>query len=138
MHPPAPSADDLARHPVVVQAIEEAWSDSRPTDPGNRHEEGGWIYLVTTVRAGRGRNDLIDLINPPLLPGAVIVGKFHTHPNPSLEGWEPGPSPDDIMVDEMHGVPDLIRADDGLHLSGPDRRRGGLGGNPRFPNEGDE
>jgi hypothetical protein len=144
MNQTAPSAEELARHPAVRQAIEEAWSDSRTEDPGNRHEEGGWIYLdtttgeITTVRAGRGRNDLVDLRNPPLLPGTVIVGKFHTHPNPSAEGWEPGPSPDDIMVDEVHGVPDLIRADDGLHVSGPDRRRGGLGGNPRFPNEGDE
>jgi len=30
-------------------------------------------------------------------------------------------------------MPDLIRADDGNHVSGPDSRRGGLGGGAGFP-----
>jgi hypothetical protein len=63
----------------------------------------------------------------------VVVGKFHTHPNPTLEGWDPGPSIADQRVDALHGVPDLIRADDGVYHSGPDSRRGGLGGNAGFP-----
>jgi hypothetical protein len=36
-------------------------------------------------------------------------------------------------VDALHGVPDLIRADDGIHLSGPDSRRDGLTGDGGFP-----
>jgi hypothetical protein len=63
----------------------------------------------------------------------VVVGKFHTHPNPTAEGWDPGPSPGDQQVDAIHGVPDLIRAEDGIHVSGPDSRRGGLGGGPGYP-----
>ena len=37
------------------------------------------------------------------------------------------------VIDERHGVLDLIRADDGIHLSGPESRRGGLTGGPGFP-----
>ncbi|PWU10185.1 MAG: hypothetical protein C5B50_25995 [Verrucomicrobia bacterium] len=63
----------------------------------------------------------------------MVVGKFHTHPNPTAEGWEPGPSAADLYVDEMHGVPDLIRADNGIYASGPTSRRGGLAGGSGFP-----
>jgi len=62
-----------------------------------------------------------------------VVGKFHTHPNPSSEGWNPGPSAADRAIDKRHGVPDLIRADDGIHFSGPERRRGGSAGEPGYP-----
>jgi hypothetical protein len=31
------------------------------------------------------------------------------------------------------GVPCIIRAEDGIHTTGPDSRRGGLTGNPGFP-----
>jgi len=65
--------------------------------------------------------------------GHIVVGVFHTHPNPSGEGWEPGPSEADCYADERDGVPDLIRADNGIHVSGPESRRGGLGGGPGFP-----
>lgn len=135
----APSADQLRQHPVVQAALEAAWVDSIPDDPLRRHEEGGWVYLdpdtgeVTVVRAPAGRTASIDLNNPPELPGRFLVGKFHTHPNPTAEGWDPGPSAGDVRVDAIHGVPDLIRADDGVHHSGPARRRGGLVGNPGYP-----
>jgi hypothetical protein len=139
MDPEAPSAAELAANPVVRDAIEAAWTDSLPGDPALRHEEGGWIYLnpttnqITVVRAPPGRQAAINLNNPPEVTGSVVVGKFHTHPNPTAEGWDPGPSAGDTMVDAIHGVPDLIRADDGVHHSGPDRRRGGLTGNPGYP-----
>jgi hypothetical protein len=125
--------------PIVRQALEQAWTDSLADDPTRRHEEGGWIYQdlatgeVLVRRAPSGVRAEIRLANPPVVDGSVVVGKFHTHPNPTAEGWTPGPSPSDIMVDARHGVPDLIRADDGTHYSGPDRRRGGLGGNPGYP-----
>lgn len=63
----------------------------------------------------------------------MVVGKFHTHPNPTSEGWDPGPSGADKKVDAVHGVPDLIVADDGIHASGPDSRRGGMCGGDGFP-----
>jgi len=99
-----PTASDLQRHPVVRRALEEAWKDSRPDVPEERHEEGGWI-----------------------------VAKFHTHPNPSSEGWMTRPSASDRAIDARHGVPDLILADDGIHVSGPEIRRGGLTGGPGYP-----
>ena len=135
----APSAADLLNNPVVQTAMDQAWADSQVGDPANRHEEGGWIYMdpatgrITVVRAPVGQQASISLANPPAVPGSVLVGKFHTHPNPTAEGWDPGPSGPDQQVDARHGVPDLIRADDGNHVSGPYSRRGGLGGGPTFP-----
>jgi hypothetical protein len=135
----APTAADLLNHPMVRQAIEEAWRDSLPDEPMNRHEEGGWIYLETTTgeiqirRAAPGRQAEVILENPPEIRGAVIVGVFHTHPNPTAEGWDGGPSEADRRADDRDGIPDLIRADDGIHVSGPESRRGGLDGGPGYP-----
>ncbi|HLQ46223.1 MAG TPA: hypothetical protein VK137_15885 [Planctomycetaceae bacterium] len=135
----APTANELAASPFVVHALNLAWLQSQPDDPNFRHEEGGWIYLnlttgeMTTLRATRGGQASVNLSHPPHFTGAVVVGKFHTHPNPSWEGWEPGPSASDDIVNERDGVPDLIRADDGIYFSGPERRRGGLWGEPGFP-----
>jgi hypothetical protein len=134
-----PTAAELLADPVVSQALEQAWLDSETGDPTRRHEEGGWIYLDTATgalsmrRAASGRRSAIDLQNPDLVDGCVVVGKFHTHPNPTSEGWNPGPSPSDRRVDALDGVPDLIRADDGVYVSGPDSRRGGLVGGPGYP-----
>lgn len=135
----APTATELLNDPTVKEALEEAWADSMPDDSQQRHEEGGWIYLdpgtgkITVRRTMAGTQALLDLSNPPIIAGSVVVGKFHTHPNPSADGWESGPSADDLQVDRFHGVPDLIRADDGVHFSGPDQRRGGLLGGPGYP-----
>lgn len=135
----APTAAELLRHPVVRRALSLAWEDSEPDDPARRHEEGGWIYMdaaageISVRRQTPGRQASIDLSRPPILPGSVVVGKFHTHPNPTSEGWSSGPSRGDLKVDALHGVPDLIRADDGVHVSGPESRRGGLTGGPGFP-----
>jgi hypothetical protein len=134
-----PTATELLADLVVLRALDEAWTDSLADDPVQRHEEGGWIYLDTTTgallirRAARGRTSTIDLTNPPTSPGTVVVGKFHTHPNPTAEAWDPEPSAQDQIVDNRHGVPDLIRADDGIHLSGPAERRNGLAGGPGYP-----
>ena len=135
----SPTASQLQNAPVVMQALAEAWIDSQADDPAQRHEEGGWIYMdlstgdLTIRRAARGVAAAIDLSNPPLLPGLIVVGKFHTHPQPTAEGWNPRPSPGDQRVDDLHGVPDLIQADDGIYLSGPASRRGGLTGGPGYP-----
>lgn len=88
---------------------------------------------IMTRRARAGGQAAIDLSDPPILDDCLVVGKFHTHPNPSSEGWNPGPSVSDRAIDASHGVPDLIKADDAIHLSGLDRRRGGLVGETGYP-----
>jgi hypothetical protein len=135
----APTAGELQGDPTVRHVLDQAWKDSLPDDPARRHEEGGWIYMdiatgeIAVRRQVPGRQASIDLSRPPLLPGSVMVGKFHTHPNPASDGWALGPSRRDLQVDSRHGVPDLIRAEDGVHVSGPESRRGGLDGGPGFP-----
>jgi len=84
-------------------------------------------------RAPRGAQAFIDLSTPPIVPDAVIAATFHTHPNPSSEGWESGPSVGDERSAWFLGVPCLIRADDGVHVTGPNSRRGGLAGGPGYP-----
>lgn len=92
----APTAAELLKNPIVRQALEQAWTDSLPDNAANRHEEGGWIYMeilsgeVKVRRAPSGAEAAIDLRQPPTFDGSVIVGKFHTHPNPTAGGWEPG------------------------------------------------
>jgi hypothetical protein len=135
----APTAAELLHETVVQQALEQAWNDSLPDDPAQRHEEGGWIYMDTAIgnvlvrRAAAGSQATLDLSTPPVVPGAVVVATYHTHPNPSDEGWEPGPSTADTQSAWLFGVPCLIRADDGVHTTGSASRRGGLTGGPGFP-----
>jgi len=135
----APSIDELQQAPAVLQALEQAWLDSLSGIPAERHEEGGWIYLhlmtgeLTAARAPRGLQAELEIGSPPLFPDCVIVATFHTHPNPTSEGWDPGPSDTDQEVLAHLGVPGLIRADNGVHTAGPDSRRGGLAGGPGFP-----
>lgn len=89
----APSARELLDRPEVQQALEVAWVDSNSETPERRHEEGGRIFMNVTTgeimvrRAARGAESWIDLNDPPSLAGCVVVGKFHTHPNPTHEGW---------------------------------------------------
>ncbi|MBW3597318.1 MAG: hypothetical protein KY475_08590 [Planctomycetes bacterium] len=135
----APTADELLREPAVQEALEQAWIDSLADDPLRRHEEGGWVYLNTTTgsigirRAPVGGQAFLDLSSPPILPDAVVVATFHTHPNPSAEGWESGPSTADTQSAWGFGVPCIIRADDGIHTTGPNSRRGGLTGGRGYP-----
>ena len=139
MNPVAPAAAELLQNPVVTAALDAAWNDSLPGDPQQRHEEGGWVYcdpnsgMISIMRAAPGRRRSINLSHPPELAGCVVIGKFHTHPNPSAEGWDPAPSEQDELIDDRHGVPDLIRSDQGVFVSGPSSRRGGLGGPPGYP-----
>jgi hypothetical protein len=134
----APTAAELLQDPTVLQALEQAWLDSSPDDP-TRHEEGGWVYANTTTgaisvrRATAGVRASLDLNTPPVVSGSVVVATYHTHPNPSSEGWETGPSSADTASAFLFGVPCLIRAEDGIHVTGPSSRRGGLSGNPGYP-----
>jgi hypothetical protein len=135
----APTAVDLLAEPIVQQALEQAWIDSLSGDSATRHEEGGWIYedftsgTIAIRRAVRGSRATLDLSVPPEVAGSVVVATFHTHPNPSAEGWETGPSPADTHSAMLFGVPCLIRADDGIHTTGPASRRGGHAGGPGYP-----
>lgn len=134
----APTGADLSTNSTVTAALEAAWNDSQASDPTHRHEEGGWIYMDTTTgvisirRATAGAQAGINLNSPPTVSGSVVVGDFHTHPNPTSEGWEPGPSGADTRLENARGVPGIIRADDGLHVYGPNSRAS-LSGNPGFP-----
>lgn len=135
----APTAEELLADPVVQSALEAAWKDSLADDPLRRHEEGGWIYCEVATRrisVRRVKSALranIVLASPPKLFGHVVVGMFHTHPNPASEGWNTGPSPSDRQIADTFGVPNLIRAEDGDHWAGPTSRRGGLTGWAGFP-----
>ena len=135
----APTVADLLKGPVMQQALADAWTDSLPGDPLQRHEEGGWIYMDTATggivirRAPAGTQALLDLQAPVIVPGCVVVASFHTHPNPSAEGWMSGPSPADTHSAWLFGVPCIIRADDGDHSTGPTSRRGGLTGGLGYP-----
>jgi hypothetical protein len=133
-----PTATELLKEPIV-EALEQAWIDSMAADPGQRHEEGGWVYMdettgtITVQRAQAGERAGLDLISPVVVLGSVVVATFHTHPNPAAEGWNTGPSGSDTQSAWILGVPCLIRAEDGIHTTGPDARRGGLLGGPGFP-----
>ena len=134
-----PTALELLECSEVIQALDQAWADSQVNNPTDRHEEGGWIYLdlstgvIVTRRAPAGTRSRLSLANPPLLRNHVIVGTFHTHPNPASEGWETGPSIQDEQGANYSGVPWLIRAEDGDYSAGPVSRRGGLAGSPSYP-----
>ncbi len=134
-----PTASELLADPGVMQAMDEAWVDSQGNDPDDRHEEGGWIYMdlttaaIVTRRAPTGTRSRLSLANPPVLPNHLIVGTFHTHPHPASEGWATEPSTQDALAARHTGVPWLIRAEDDDHCTGPDSRRGGIGGGAGYP-----
>ena len=134
-----PTAVELLRHSQVILAISDAWAESLADNPTDRHEEGGWIYMdlstggIECRRAPSGTRSRLSLASPPHLPNHIIVGTFHTHPNPASDGWETGPSTQDERAANYSGVPWLICAEDGHHVTGPVSRRGGLTGGPGFP-----
>ena len=136
--PCPPTGRQLARNPVVRSALNNAFHDSR-YGTGNAHEEGGWIYMVTTtgnisvIRAQAGSSAGISLRNPPNVSGSIIVGDFHTHPHPTgspMPGggvWDWRPDGVDIAHELLRGVPGVVRSDHGIIPYGPNRR----GSDPR-------
>ena len=119
-----PHVNELIERQEVLAAIEQAWIESKPDDLAERHEVGGWIYFnpVTGEIAIRtttsGKQTKINLGNPLAIADFVLVAAYHTHPNPSDEGWLTGPSPKDFLVQRRLGVPGIIRAEDGIHVFG--------------------
>ncbi len=85
-----------------------AWTQNRyaPTcdSPGPSDTGGAWNYA-----AAAGRQPEVNVADPAHVSGHIVVGVFHTRPNPSQEGWELGPSEADRYADDRDGVRDLIR-----------------------------
>ena len=135
----ARTADESRSHPVVVAAFAAAWADSFPDDPALRHEEGGYIYMNPTTgevvirRALPGRLDLIDLSFPPKVPGAYLVATYHTPAIPPHGTILAEPSTDDRKLAAESGVPWFVVSHEGVFVTGPDRRVGGLSGPNGYP-----
>jgi hypothetical protein len=136
----APTADELRANPVVQTAFAVAWVDSFSDDPAMRHEEGGYIYLNPTTgdvvvrRALPGDHESILLSNPPVVPGAYLVATYHTHPNPPSRVWTAEPSAEDRYHALDSGVPWFVISHEGVFVTGPQQRVGGLSGPPGYPN----
>ena len=132
----APTFDELRKHPVVVEAINAAWSAS---DVGTRdlvtepHEEGGWVFMnlidgsLSTARAKAEGTDFIRVEPPPDVDNSVLVAIFHTHPH---LGRAAKPSRPDLVQDQRRGVPNLVAGNTGsdptkfqIYLSGPPARK---------------
>ena len=120
-----PTGQQLLANKEVRRALSAAWKASNYGQT-NPREQGGWIYMQNGRIRTLHQNTIftsqaeIDLNNPPqhLMPGPII-GWFHTHPNPTSQGWTPGPSPDDIDFANNHGLPGLVRSDHGDYTFGP-------------------
>jgi hypothetical protein len=74
-------------------------------------KKGGWIYfnstleIIETRRASAGGTANLDLCDPSIIDGTFVVATFHTHPNPTSEGWDDGPSDSDTSSAWLLGVP---------------------------------
>lgn len=135
----APTAAELEAHPVVRAAFRAAWADSFPDDATLRHEEGGYIYANPTTgeiavrRTLPGHRKYLNLNNPPELVGYFLIATYHTHPTLIADGGDPDPSRDDVYWAFDSGVPWFIVSELGVVSVGPDRRVGGLTGDPGYP-----
>lgn len=75
----------------------------------------------------------MDMTKPPELPEHYLVALFHTHPNPTNDGWNPEPSVEDREFAAAHGVPNFVISDMGVYVAGPNQRVGGLTGSRGYP-----
>jgi hypothetical protein len=80
--------------PAVQAAMRQAWTDSQAGDPHQRHEEGGYIVRNADGSLGveRWPRGVGASITPPprdangRYNGKEVLGEFHTHPNPPVDG----------------------------------------------------
>ena len=92
----APTIAELLAHPLVQAALDQAWIDSLPLDAARRHEEGGWVYMnaltgtISIQRAPVGGQATLDISNPPIVAGSVVVATFHIYPNPRRKAGSRG------------------------------------------------
>ena len=137
----APSATELLVDPIVQRAFAAAWADSFPDDPQLRHEEGGFIYynptkgLIAIRRTPPGERGSINLTWPPVIPGALLVATYHTHPTPPGGRVTAEPSGQDKRFEKESGVPWFVISHVGNFATGPDSRAGGLTGSPTYPDD---
>ena len=135
----APSAAELEANTVVQTAFAAAWEDSHADDPFLRHEEGGWIYVhetsgdISVRRMLPGRMSGMDVVAPPVVPECFLVATYHSHPNPTADGWNPEPSAADRDFAFRHGLPCFVISDLGVYVCGEERRIGGLTGPRGYP-----
>ncbi len=97
--------NDPLADPKVKKGMNEAWTDSKASDPSQRHEEGGFIVKnkdgsYDVERWPSGQQSAVGIPNQApdgTYNGREVVGTFHTHPNPG-PGWDQGPSMQDAKV----------------------------------------
>jgi len=143
----APTGKELSENSVVKSACDTAWaaSNSDAKNPNDWRENGGYIFMnlisgeisISTVPPGNwGRLDLPSPDLKTIPANTIVVGIFHTHPNPDA----PQVCEDhDIDKSKVDGVPDVVRGPKGpfpcgverrLHLAGARSYPGPSGGDP--------
>lgn len=104
------SAEDILSDDVVIEALRQAWLDSKPGTTGGA-EEGGFIVEDDNgeryvIRWPTGSQD--ELAVPPhaecRVSGQKIIATFHTHPNTG-DAYRQEPGRVDIRA--VSGDPDL-------------------------------
>ncbi len=118
----ANDSNTLHNDPVVKQALDDAFADSKEGTP-DQHEEGGWIYdcfgeggwKIEIVKWPPGNYDSIEV--GPMLddPSCQLVGSYHTHAgapsgHPENDGYknEVASDADEELADEF-GIPGFVK-----------------------------
>jgi len=143
----SPTGKQLTEDAVVKSACEAAWADSNvnASNPNDWRENGGYIFMnlvsgqVSTARVPSGNWGGLNLPGPEIkdIPDdSIVVGVFHTHPNPDGAGTC---EDHDVQKSKIDGVPDVVRGAKGpfpcgverrLHLAGSRGYPGPSGGDP--------
>jgi hypothetical protein len=123
-----PDIGQLVGNSAVQGALTKAWDDSFQPN-GAVTEQGGWIYwnpqsgeIQTRFAAAGDRSSLEALDSPDAVPGFLVVGTFHTHPNTPSEGYKIEPSAGDKWFGLLRGVPGLVVTEYGVYGFGPSTR----------------
>jgi hypothetical protein len=128
--PAQPSAKGFPCPPSVAEIftgpdrekVEKVLTAAQDLFPKTGREEGGWIYMNRKGRLTARLNDrsgqnvsglgmAIDLNNPPIVRGSIVVATFHTHDfgmDPSMPTGEKLSIPNDLWTNEEQGVPGII------------------------------
>jgi hypothetical protein len=138
----APSAADLIANSVVQRTLDDAWRASKVgAGLGNRHEEGGYIFMdvftgaISTVAAPPGPTGPLLAMNLPTPSPPreqICVATYHTHPNPEEGFAQKCSEPDEPLKFKINGIPGIIRSAKGTFWCGPERRAH-LGGTRGYP-----
>lgn len=100
-----PHEDPLA-DPTIRAGLHQAWIDSQPDEPEQRHSEGGYItrqpdgsfQIERWPRSGTASILPLPLDDNGRLHGATVMGEFRSQPHPPqdeqgrrwLQGWQAG------------------------------------------------